>query len=134
VAGNALIKEHNLQVDFSFNTAAMPGKQVAGYRLYKEGDLVCETGPVTPQSISCTITSITGAFDFSLSAFYDDGSESPQSSPFSVTIVDESSPLLGLQALTGQSPSGIGGLGTVAGNATVDLADVIQLLRNQASL
>ena len=129
--GNAALAEHEMQIDFSFDTQAMPEKEIAGYRLYKEGNLECQSGPVDPQNISCTIASITGTFAYTLSAFFTDGYESPQSTPYNFSI-NQSLAIKGLQVLSGQSVSGISDMGSLASGAAVDLADVIHLLRQSA--
>ncbi|MCB2218505.1 MAG: hypothetical protein KQH59_20785 [Desulfobulbaceae bacterium] len=125
----AAIKDHTIQIEFIFDYQAITDKTVTGYRLYKDGDLVCETSSPDAQYFDCVVTSTTGVFDFTLTARYDNGTESPPSTPFPLTIFDETSPVLALLALTGQLPNGIEGLGAVAGNSAVDLADVIHLLR-----
>lgn len=132
VLAGAAINDHTIQIEFIFDYQAITDKTVTGYRLYKEGELVCETYSPEAQYFDCVVTSSTGVFDFTLTASYDNGTESPHSAPFPLTILDETSPVLALLALTGQSPDGIEGLGAVAGNATVDLADVIHLLRQSA--
>lgn len=126
--GNAALEEYEIVVEFSYDTQAIPGKEVAGYRLYKDDSLLCQTGPVEPQKISCMVDR-PGSFSYTLSAIYNDGFESPQSSPAKFTIFDLTLAIQGLQVLTGQLPSEIDGLGQIAGNGTVDLADVIHSLR-----
>ncbi len=78
-----------LQIEFSFDTGGIPGKTVTGYRLYKENILLCEAGAVVPQSITCTDPGEPGTYSFALSAVYNDGSESPKSEPFSLTIASK---------------------------------------------
>ena len=90
---NALESTRQLQVDFSFNTESALPKQVAGYRLYMNSSVVCETGPVDPQTMNCTVMADDGTHSFTLSTLYDDGSQSPQSAPFSYTFATTSIPL-----------------------------------------
>lgn len=90
---------HEIQIDFSFDTQSVADKSVTGYHLYKDGVLVCQAGPVEPQSFSCDIYSDVGTFDFTISAVYDDLSESPQSAPFAFAIEntpveEESTPIV----------------------------------------
>jgi hypothetical protein len=132
--GQAALEEHGIQVDFAFDASSVVGKQLAGYRLYKEGELICESGPIEEQSLSCSIASTTGTFAFTLSAYYDDGTESPQSAPFDFTIFGSEAPILGLQVLTGQPITGISGMGNLAGTDAIELADVIHLLRQAKGL
>ncbi|MCB2173684.1 hypothetical protein KQH41_00300 [bacterium] len=129
--GNAMIKEHTVQIDFNFDCQAIPDKTVVGYRLYKEGVLACESDASVENSLNCNITTPTGKFAFTLVALYNDGSTSMESAPFLFTVVDETSPILGLLALAGQSPEDISGLGEMVGESTIDLADIIHLLRQE---
>ncbi len=129
----AAVREHAVRVDFAFDTAAVSDKSVIAYRLYREGELACESDTPAAQHIDCTLVSDTGVFNFTLAAVYDDGSQSPQSPPFPFTVFDETSPLLGLQVLAGQTPDGISGIGDLSGTTAVELADVIKLLRQQAA-
>ncbi len=75
-----------LQVDFAFDTSQLTNKYLSGFRLYKEGTQVCETYQADATTINCDIPTEVGTFDFSLSATYTDGTESPQSAPFSFTV------------------------------------------------
>lgn len=129
----AAIKEHQIQIEYAFDPSAVPDKTVVGYHLYKDGELVCDLDATDPHLLECAVTTPTGKFDFTMTAVYNDGSTSPHSAPFPYIIVDETSPLLGLMVLTGQSPQDIEGLGEMAGSGTVDLADVISLLQQQSA-
>ncbi|MCK5515391.1 MAG: PKD domain-containing protein, partial [Desulfobulbaceae bacterium] len=101
---------HELQINFSFDTEAIPDRQVAGYRLYMEGDPVCETAQVEPQTqnIACTIVCEDGTYAFTLSALFDDSSESPQSAPFIfalvLSIIDPPTAVLSSSAAAGNAP------------------------------
>lgn len=117
--------EHTLQIGFSFDTQAIPDRQVTGYRIYKEDILLCESGPVEPQIITCSFISNPGTYAFTLSAIYDIGVESPPSAPFTLAIgqvanvqpgdinadglIDVKDVILGLQVLVnaGSSSSAI---------------------------
>jgi len=108
--GNTAVIEHQLQINFSYDTQAVPDKQVTGYRLYMEGDLVCETAQVTPQiqSIACTVVSESGTYAFTLSAIFDDNSESPQSAPFlfklALSIIEPPKAILSSSTAAGNAP------------------------------
>jgi PKD repeat protein len=90
--GLLLGAQHEVQVEFSFDVNALPNKQIAGYRLYMEGQEVCNTGPVDPQNITCMVTAEDGTYDFTLATRYDDDSLSPQSAAFPFTITTEAPP------------------------------------------
>jgi len=88
-AVNMLLAEKSrqtLQIDFSFYDTGGPGRQVAGYRLYRNGMPLCESGPVEPQSMLCEIRIKSGTYGFTLAAVYTDNSESPHSVPFAYTF------------------------------------------------
>ena len=64
--GIAASHEHEIQVDFSFDTLAITGKQVIGYRLYKESEPACDTTLPESQSISCRGVGEDGTYNFTL--------------------------------------------------------------------
>ena len=82
----AAVNQYDIQVDYSFDTGAVSGKEVSGYRLYKEADQVCDAELTGLQSFTCTVTGESGDYNFFLSALYRDGTESPKSSAFTFTI------------------------------------------------
>ena len=92
LSGPLLGGQHEVQVDFSFDVDAVPGKVIAGYRLYIQGQELCNTGPVDPQNITCMVTAEDGTYDFTLAARYDDNSLSPQSAAVPFTITTEAPP------------------------------------------
>ena len=117
--GNAQNFEHTLQVDFFFDTQAIPGRTVVGYRLYMDDNSICEVGPVDPQTIICSFIADAGTYDFSLSATYNRGVESRPSNNFTFGIGD-----INVQP------------GDINGDGFIDLKDVItglQILTNSYS-
>lgn len=84
----AAVNEYEIQVDYSFNTLAVPDKDVSGYRLFKENEEIYYFEPTETQTISCTVLSESGTYNFYLSAVYNDTSESPLSDPFQYTLPD----------------------------------------------
>jgi PKD repeat protein len=82
----AAVNQYDIQVDYSFDTGAVSGKEVSGYRLYKEADQVCDAELTELQSFTCKVTGESGDYNFFLSALYRDGTESPKSSAFTFTI------------------------------------------------
>lgn len=118
----------DLIINFSFEPPE--GKTVAAFRLYKDGDLVCEENSDEDNNINCKFESNAGTYSFTLSALYDDETESPQSAPFSYTLYDLTSVVKGLLVLTGhQQPSGLDNYGSVRGESAIDFADIIHVMR-----
>ena len=73
-----------LEVEFAYND---PGVQkLLGYRLYKEGTRVCQIANPKAAKITCDISTNTGTFNFAITAYYANGSESPSSASFPFTI------------------------------------------------
>jgi hypothetical protein len=77
---------HTMEVEFSFTAPDDPAKQLLGYRLYKEGEQVCETSDPNTSKVTCEILTEDGTFDFTLTAYYADSTESPASPSFPFTI------------------------------------------------
>lgn len=94
-----------LEVDFSFTNSS--NQQHLGYKLYKEGTKVCQTTDPNASTISCSLTTDPGTFNFTLTAYYDDGSESPSSPAFSYVI----------SATTSLPPTAVVSSSTAVGNA-----------------
>jgi len=81
-------KKHTIHVNFNFDTGDDRGNRISGFRLYKEGKLICETRDSKSNRIDCDIASPGGSFLFTMTTYYEDGSESRHSEPFSYTIPD----------------------------------------------
>ncbi len=77
---------HTLDIEFAFSDPGDPESQLLGYILYKEGEPVCETDDPNASMITCELLTEDGTFDFNLTAFYADGTESPPSPSFPFTI------------------------------------------------
>ncbi len=85
---------HTLELEFAYTPPATLEQQVLGYRLYKDGEQVCETSVSSASpSITCDILTEDGTFNFTLTAFYSNDTESPQSPPFPYTIGSTSAAL-----------------------------------------
>lgn len=120
-----------LQINFSFDPPE--GKTIAAYRLYKDGHLVCEENTDEDNNLICEFESNAGTYNFTLSALYDDDTESGRSAPFPYSLYDLSSVLKGLLVLTGQQqPSGIDNFGDVRGVSAIDFADILHVIRKGA--
>jgi len=116
----------NLEIEFSFTAPEDLASQLLGYRLYKEGEQVCETTNPTSSSVACELLTEDGTFDFTLSAYYSNSTESPKSPSFPFTIVSVTPPdSVPLQAVinssqtTGPVPLNVS---FVATNSTGDIS------------
>ena len=142
--GYTAVNEYQLQIDFFFDTQSILdtlNKQVTGYRLYMEGEQVCETAQVEPQlqSLGCTIVGEGGSYSFTLAALYDDNSVSPQSGPFLFTLaikgdlngdgmVDLKDVIIGLQVLVNFTPNEPVITGDVNNDGRIGLEEVLYCL------
>lgn len=142
-SGNAMVVEEELQIDFSFDTQAIPDKDVISYRLYEEDIIVCESNEGQTESFLCDVTIETGNCEFTLSAVYDDGTESPHSAPFPFTItgpgdingdglIDLKDIIISLQVLINLNPQGTTTQGDVNGDGKIGFEEVLYCL-NEAT-
>ncbi|WP_136809819.1 PKD domain-containing protein [Desulfosediminicola flagellatus] len=76
----------NLDVQFAFTAPNYPTKQLRGYQLYMDGQQVCSTNDPTISRITCQISTQADTGNFTLTAYYSDGSESPPSPSFPLTF------------------------------------------------
>lgn len=144
--GQAQQNEHTLQIGFSFDTQAIPDRQVSGYRIYKEDNLLCESGPVEPQIITCSFISNPGTYAFTLTALYDIGIESPPSAPFTLSIgqvanvppgdingdglIDMKDIILGLQVMVNSGSNSSNINADVNGDQKIGWEEILYGLRN----
>ena len=77
---------HTLEIDFSFTAPDNSAKQLLGYRLYKASEQVCETNDPSSSKMTCDFLAEDGTYNFTLTAYYTDGTESPASPSFPFTI------------------------------------------------
>jgi len=80
------VELRTLEIEFAFTAPDSPEQQLLGYRLYKEGTQVCESDAPNTTQITCDIPTEDGTFNFFLTAYYSDGTESPPSPQFPFTI------------------------------------------------
>ncbi|MCI5164815.1 MAG: PKD domain-containing protein, partial [Candidatus Electrothrix sp. GM3_4] len=84
-AGYSFAENHSVHIDWTYDYQP-EGKTLAGYRLYKEGAEICVKNAPISSDMECMFESEEGTFEFTLTAFCDDGSESPHSEPFTFTL------------------------------------------------
>lgn len=75
-----------VEIDFAFTPPADLAPQLQGYRLFKNGMQVCEAAAPIPGKITCDFVTDAGTFDFTLQAFYANGTKSSLSPSFPFTI------------------------------------------------
>lgn len=75
-----------LQIALTFDSTAIKEKTLAGYRLYEDSRMVCETGDPSVTNISCNFMTTDGAHSYELAAYFTDGTESPKSPAFEFII------------------------------------------------
>ena len=81
----------SIHVEWGYTPPSEPA--VTGYKLYQEGVFVCETDAPTATAMDCTVTLTTATTNFTLTATFSDGTESPHSAPFAFTLTDNPAPL-----------------------------------------
>ena len=79
----------SIHVEWGYTPPTEP--QVSGYILYKEGTPVCQTQNPNATSMDCDVNLTATVTNFTLTATFDDGSESPHSAPFAFATSDTSS-------------------------------------------
>jgi len=109
-------EQRTLDVQFAFTAPSFATKQVRGYRLYMSGQQVCTTSDPSTSRITCTISTAASTGNFTLKAYYSDGSESPSSPSFPLTFGDGSTPP------TPQPPVAVVSSSTTAGNAPLTVS------------
>lgn len=82
-----------LEVELSFDIASVTGKTVAGYKLYQDSLLVCETNDPAATTILCEFLTEDGPHTYELAARFTDNTESPKSAPFTFTISSTGGPV-----------------------------------------
>jgi len=74
----------SIHVEWGYTPPSKPA--VTGFKLYQEGVFACKTTIPTATGMDCTVSLIADTTNFTLTATFNDGTESPHSSPFPFTI------------------------------------------------
>jgi len=69
----------SIHVEWGYTPPSKP--KVAGYKLYKEGAFACQEMKPMARAMDCTVSLTAQSTDFTLTAVFDDGTESPHSAP-----------------------------------------------------
>ena len=90
IASMAAAAEHSIHIEWGYTPPSEPA--VTGYRLYKEGVPACETQNPFATSMDCSVSLTQDTTNFTLTALFSDGSESPHSASFPFTVAEETTP------------------------------------------
>ena len=80
----------SIHVEWGFTPPTEP--TVTGFKLYQEGSAVCQTQDPNATAMDCEVTLTAATTNFTLTATFSDGTESPHSSPFAYVSSDFSPP------------------------------------------
>ncbi len=77
---------HDIHIEWSY-TQPNDGRVLAGYNLYMEGAKVCTSNNPTDSSIDCIVQADDGTYDFTLTSFFTDNTETAHSTSYSFTLI-----------------------------------------------
>jgi len=123
----AATQQHSIQVNWTYTPPE--DLTVTAFNLHHEGEKVCETQDPDSEGMNCMLFLESGSTTFTLSAELNDGSESPHSAPFSLTVQETQTSrlrtaIVGLQVLTGHDVD--------TGGTRLGLPQVISALNENA--
>ena len=114
----------SIHVEWGYTPPSEPA--VSGFKLYQEGVFACQTQDPAATSMDCQVTLSAATTNFTLTAAFSDGTESPHSAPFSFAAAI--APSVALQAvLTANAVSGTTPL-TVAFDASSSTGEIASYL------
>ena len=82
----------NIHIEWTYDYEQIEGKSLAGYNLYQEGVKVCTTNTPEDLEMDCVFESDPGTFNFTITAFFSDETESPQSPSYAFVLNSEDPP------------------------------------------
>jgi PKD repeat protein len=97
---DALTKPRVIHVEWHYQYDG----NVGGYRLYQDGNRICETNDPDATAMDCSVSLPDGEFFFTLTAYFQDGTESPHSAPFAGIFSSKLLASISAQPLDGDSP------------------------------
>jgi len=97
----------SIHIEWGYTPPSKPS--VTGFKLYQEGVFACKTTIPTATGMDCTVSLIADTTNFTLTATFNDGTESPHSSPFpfSLSSAGGSTVVTGNQTTTGSLPKAV---------------------------
>ena len=76
----AAATDHSIHIEWGYTPPSDP--PLSGYNLYQEGTLICTTNNPEATAMDCDVSLEKDSTNFTLTAIFSDGSESPHSAPF----------------------------------------------------
>ena len=73
----------SIHIEWGYTPPVDPA--VSGFKLYQEGVYACQTTNANARDMDCNVTITKPTTDYTLTAAFIDGTESPHSSPFAFT-------------------------------------------------
>lgn len=100
-AGNlSAATAHSIHIEWNYDQYSAPiDSELSAYRLYKNGIKVCQFDYPYDYAGNCKIISEDGLFKFTLTAVFEDGTESPHSAPFPFFLGTHTATLSGVFSL-----------------------------------
>jgi hypothetical protein len=92
LAGSALAGQQSIHVEWGYTPPSAPA--VTGFQLYQEGVKSCLWPGATTTAGDCDVNLTKKATNYTLTATFDDGTESPHSAPFRFTLPEPAAPVL----------------------------------------
>lgn len=89
-----------IQAEWEYQSNA----SLAGFRLYYENNPLCESTEPAARSMTCEVEAPDGEAQFTLTAFFQDATESPHSAPFNYIFSSTLRAVFNADALEGESP------------------------------
>lgn len=106
----------SIHVEWGYTPPSEP--QVSGYRLYQEGVKACQTTTATATAMDCRVTLVKAVTNFTLTATFADGTESPHSAPFAFSLDDTTTQTPGgTTPLTSTPPTAVLATSVAAGTS-----------------
>ncbi|PIE60382.1 MAG: hypothetical protein CSA31_02340, partial [Desulfobulbus propionicus] len=86
-ATSAAATDQSIHIEWGYTPPSEPA--VSGFKLYKEGSAACEIQNPYATSMDCTVSLEQDTTNFTLTALFEDGSESPHSAPFPFILASD---------------------------------------------
>lgn len=103
----------SIHVEWGYTPPSKP--KVVGYKLFKEGALACQEMKPMARAMDCTVSLTAQTTDFTLTAVFNDGTESPHSAPFAFSKSPSSD-------TTGTAPKAVISTSAAAGTSPLSVS------------